>query len=400
MPNRRSFLLGTSATMVGGAAALVAGGGSGPTALAATRAAAQTSPAASGALPLTIVNHTYRYANDQIWIYLVGTDLNTGQQIFVRPDGTVARLSLAANGPDGFADLSIPLVADGDTPFAIPADMSGRVYVSTGSKLRFRVVTDAAGNAALQHPAGWVRDDPSYAVIHDFMEFTHNATGMFCNTTMVDMFSVPLSIRLRGTADQSTGQLTAGGRAAILAALRADATFAPLVVDDVRVIAPGHGIDAGIFPETYYDSYIDAVWNAYASRPLTVAAGPRTVTGSVTGDLLRFDGGVAPFARPSTRDVLYCAGALAAPNDGGTGPVAAVLGAAFNRSTLLTQPSQPATDPATFYRDPVTNHYARVMHENTADGKAYGFPFDDVAGLASYVQDTAPTSVTLSLTPF
>jgi hypothetical protein len=120
----------------------------------------------------------------------------------------------------------------------------------------------------------------------------------------------------------------------------------------------------------------------------------------VTGDTLRFDGGIAPFAKPSTQAVFYCNGALAAPNDGVTGPVAAVLGAGFNRSTLLTNPAQPTTDPGTFYRDPVTNHYSRIVHQYTLDGKAYGFPFDDVASLASYVQDSAPQSVTLSLTPF
>lgn len=105
-------------------------------------------------------------------------------------------------------------------------------------------------------------------------------------------------------------------------------------------------------------------------------------------------------ARPSTRDVLFCHGALAAPNDGVTGPVAAVLGAGFNRSTLLTQPAQAATDAAGFYRDPTTNRYARALHKHTDSGRAYGFAFDDVAGFASYIQDTAPVAATLRLTPF
>nr|WP_230205171.1 beta-1,3-glucanase family protein [Parafrankia elaeagni] len=200
--------------------------------------------------------------------------------------------------------------------------------------------------------------------------------------------------------DLTTGRLAAGGRAAVFDALRAHPTFAPLVVGDTRVIAPGHGLEAGVFPASYYDGYIDAVWRQAATRPLTVDIGTRTHTGTVNGGLLRFDGGVAPFARPSTRDVLFCDGALAAPNDGVTGPVAAVLGAGFNRSTLLTQAVQPATDPAGFYRDPTTNHYARALHEHTEDGRAYGFAFDDVAGFASYIQDTAPTSAALWLTPF
>jgi hypothetical protein len=40
------------------------------------------------------------------------------------------------------------------------------------------------------------------------------------------------------------------------------------------------------------------------------------------------------------------------------------------------------------------------MHAATADGKAYGFALDDVADFASYVQDTAPTGIRLTLTSF
>ncbi|SCD29664.1 Beta-1,3-glucanase [Streptomyces sp. di188] len=40
------------------------------------------------------------------------------------------------------------------------------------------------------------------------------------------------------------------------------------------------------------------------------------------------------------------------------------------------------------------------MHAATEDGRAYGFAFDDVADFASYVQDTVPTVLRLTLTPF
>ncbi|MGW9430431.1 beta-1,3-glucanase family protein, partial [Streptomyces decoyicus] len=98
--------------------------------------------------------------------------------------------------------------------------------------------------------------------------------------------------------------------------------------------------------------------------------------------------------------VLFCDGTLAAPNDSTRGPVAAVLGAALNRSTLTSQAHQPTTDPAAFYQQRLTNHYARAMHAATRDGKAYGFAFDDVAGFASYIEDGAPKEITLTLTPF
>jgi hypothetical protein len=354
--------------------------------------------AAAGPLPLTIVNDSGSFGNANVHVYIVGNV--DGRQVRVTPDGTLAPVALADNGPDGFADYAIGLAGSGETRLSLP-HMSGRIYVSLGQKLKFKVVTDGNGNAALQYPAGWVTSDPNYQVLHDCAEFTYNAAGMFCNTTMVDMFSVPLNIRLTGAKDQTTGTLRAGGRAAAFAAVRQEEEFAPLVVADTRVIAPGHGLDAGLFAKDYFAPYIDEVWSTYTGRDLTVTTNAGTFTGRVRGGRFAFDGPAqVSFAKPSTRDVLFCDGNLAAPNDGTTGPVAAVLGAGFNRSTLLSHPAQPTTDAGTFYRTGLTNHYARAMHAATADGKAYGFAFDDVADFASYIQDTAPMGIRLTLTPF
>lgn len=372
--------------------ALLAGAAATPILALAQRAEAATT------LPLTVVNHTFRYGNNAIYLYVVGTDQATGNQVYVRADGAKVPVSLSLNGPDGFADLSIPLSGSGDTRVTLPW-MSGRVYVSMGQKVRFRVVTDGNGRPALQHPAGWVPSDPSYNVLHDFMEFTFNSGGMFCNTTMVDMFSIPMELRLAGQATQTSGTLVPNGRDQIFAAIAANPTFRSLIVGaNVRVIAPGHGIDAGIFPATYLDPYITQAWNAYTSAGVRVVAGGVTYTGRVSGGQFVFDKGIRSFARPSTRDVFYCNGAL--HSDGVSGPIAAILGAALNRSTLHSHPDQPTTDRGTFYRTAVTNHYARVLHENTRDGKAYGYPYDDVANWSTYIQDLAPTSVRLRLTPF
>ncbi|MFE2430367.1 glycoside hydrolase family 64 protein [Streptomyces sp. NPDC059373] len=368
-------------------------------ALAAPRAlGAIASPDAAGALPLTLVNSTGAYANSSVHLYIVGNQ--GGTQVRVTPDGTLAPVALSDNGADGFTDYAIPLASSGETTLSIPY-MSGRIYVALGDKLKFKAVADGAGNPALQYPAGWVSSDPNYTVLHDCAEFTYNASGMFCNTTMVDMFSVPLAIRLTGSADQTTGTLRDGGRAQVFSAVKAVDAFAPLVVDDLRVIAPGHGLDAGLFAADYFASYIDDAWNTYTGKDLTVTTNAGAFTGRVSGGSLGFTGPASvSFAKPSTRDMLFCDGALTAPNDGTTGPVAAVLGAAFNRTTLVSTAAQPTTDPASFYATAVTNHYSKAVHAATVNGKAYGFAFDDVADFASYIQDTAPTGVRLTLTAF
>ncbi|QUH01607.1 glycosyl hydrolase [Saccharopolyspora erythraea] len=391
MISRRAFLGGMSAAAL---AAPVLGS----PALASPLTTARRRAAPT--LPLTIANSSGNFDNSSISVYIVGVNLDTGEQARVTPDGQLLAVSPSDNGSDGYADYAIPLQGSGDTTLTLP-NMSGRIYFALGDKLKFKVVTDGAGKPALQYPAGWVSSDANHRVLHDTVEFTFKADGMYCNTTMVDMFSVPLSIELQGAQQQKTGTLVAGGREKILAGVGENPDFGGLRQEDMRVIAPGHALDLGAFPDTYYDSYIDEVWGKYQSTQLKVNTGDgRVFTGQVSGDAFTFDGGVQPIGRPSTRDVLFCDGALAAPNDGVTGPVAAILGAAFNRSTLLDATDQPGTDPAAFYRHQVTNHYSKVMHANTEDGKAYGFAFDDVANFASYIQDGAPTAIKVTLTPW
>ncbi|MCX5134725.1 beta-1,3-glucanase family protein [Streptomyces sp. NBC_00340] len=384
------FALGGAAVAVPAIAAVA------PYALADTTDA--STKAAAGSLPLTIVNNSGSFDSASVHVYVVGNQ--DGQQVRVTQDGTLAPISLADNGADGFTDYALTLSGSGETQLSLP-HMSGRIYVSLGEKLKFKAVADGDGNAALQYPAGWVTSDPNYAVLHDCAEFTYNSAGMFCNTTMVDMFSVPMSIRLNGDKEQTTGTVRDGGRAAAFAAVKGIEDFAPLVVDDVRIIAPGHGLDAGLFAKDYFAPYIDEVWSTYTGKDLTVTTNAGAFTGRVRADKFTFDGPAAvSFSKPSTRDVLFCDGNLAAPNDGTTGPVAAVLGAGFNRSTLLSNPAQPTTSAADFYRTDLTNHYAKAVHAATEDGKAYGFAFDDVADFASYIQDTAPTAIRLTLTAF
>lgn len=385
MFSRRSFLGGLSTTAL---AAPV---------LAAAPAHA-LAPRRAAPLPLTVVNDTGNFDNTSISLYIVGVNA-AGEQCRVTPDGQLLPVALSDNGPDGYADYAIPFTSSGSTEIALPP-MSGRIYFALDGELRFKVVEDGAGDPALQYPAGWVPTDASNTVLHDTFEFTLNDAGMHCNTTMVDMFSVPSSIRLRGNRDQTTGALKPGGRQRIFSTVTGTPGFENLDQNGLRIVAPGHALDLGNFSDTYFDPYIDEVWQKYTSVRMKVDINTGTIyTGTVTGDKLVFDGGVGEFGRPSTRDVLFCDGELAA-GAAPRGPVAAILGAGFNRSTLHSITDQPSGDASTFYGHEITNHYAKVMHDNTVDGKAYGFAFDDVGGFAPYVSDSAPSSITLTLTPW
>ncbi|MFF1632243.1 beta-1,3-glucanase family protein, partial [Streptomyces sp. NPDC058272] len=181
LTRRKLFVALGGAAVAAPAIAVVA-----PYALAGT--ADDAAKAAAGSLPLTIVNDNGSFDNASVHVYIVGNQ--DGKQVRVTQDGTLAPISLSDNGADGFTDYALTLAGSGETRLSLPY-MSGRIYVSLGEKLKFKAVADGNGDAALQYPAGWVTSDPNYAVLHDCAEFTHNSAGMFCNTTMVDMFSVP-----------------------------------------------------------------------------------------------------------------------------------------------------------------------------------------------------------------
>ncbi|MYR92275.1 MULTISPECIES: beta-1,3-glucanase family protein, partial [unclassified Streptomyces] len=91
---------------------------------------------------------------------------------------------------------------------------------------------------------------------------------------------------------------------------------------------------------------------------------------------------------------------LDAPNDLVRGPISRTLCAGFNRSTLLNGANHPDNNAANFYKDAVTNHYSRAIHAQMADGKAYGFAFDDVGAHESLVHDGNPQEALITLDGF
>ncbi|MFI7539818.1 beta-1,3-glucanase family protein [Actinoplanes sp. NPDC049599] len=387
MPSRRAVL----GIIAGGAAASVPFIGS---------AFFSRADAADG-LPITVTNNTGQFPNSAITMYIVGEQPNGGPRGYVKSPGRFTPAALSDNGADGYVDLGIPLSGDGDTSFILPKMVGSRIYFSINERLKFKVVTDGNGKPSLQFPVGWAEGDPNFGVLHDCCEFAFTDDGMFCNTTNVDMFSIPMSIRLRGGGGEKVaGAPAAGSRNQIFAEMRQQPGFERLVIgDNLRIVAPSHAIGIGRFSPTYLDGYIGEMWDRYATTDLRVRTLQGEFTGRVTDGRLSFSGAGGSFARPSTSDVLFCHGALQATNDGMSGPVAAIVAAGLNRS-VLGDPNQPTTDPARFYQGPVTNHYSRIMHKYAGDGLAYGFAFDDVTEQASYTQDNAPQHVQVTLTPF
>ncbi|KUO09649.1 glycoside hydrolase family 64 protein [Streptomyces sp. DSM 15324] len=359
-------------------------------------------------IPLTITNDSGR--GEALYLYNLGTSLTTGQQGWADANGGFHAWPAGGDPPTPAPDASIPGPAAGrSTTVRIPR-FSGRIYFSYGRKLVFRLTTGGLVQPAVQNPT-----DPNQDILFNWSEYTLDSSGLWLNSTQVDMFSAPYAVGVR-RADGSTvttGHLRTGGYNGVFTALRGQpGGWANLIRTRsdgtvLRALSPLYGVETGVLPATVMDDYVNRVWQKYTTTTLTVtpfADQPGTrYYGRVSGGVMNFTDTsgavVTSFQKPDAAGVFGCHGRLDAPNDAVRGPISRTLCAGFNRSTLLVEPAQPDTTPADFYQDAVTNHYARAIHARTADGKAYAFAFDDVGQQESLVHDGSPREAYLTLDP-
>lgn len=379
------------------------------TGLAATGPAAPAQAAVPATIPLKFSNNSGR--SEPVYIYNLGTELSTGRQGWADANGTFHPWPAGGNPPTPAPDASIAGPASGGSVTIRMPKFSGRIYFSYGQKLVFKLTTGGLVQPAVQNPA-----DPNRNILFNWSEYTLNDSGLWINSTQVDMFSAPYAVGVQAAdgAVRSTGRLKPGGYNGFYNALRGQpGGWANLIQTRsdgtvLRALAPGHGIASGALPANIMDDYINRVWSRYSTSTLTVtpfANQPGTkYYGRVSGGVMNFTNGsgsvVTSFQKPDADSVFGCYKHLDAPNDQVRGPISRTLCAGFNRSTLLVNPNQPDTGSSNFYKDDVTNHYARKIHAQMADGKAYAFAFDDVGAHESLVHDGNPRTAYVTLDPF
>jgi hypothetical protein len=368
-------------------------------------APAQAVPAT---VPLKITNNSGR--GDAVYIYNLGTNLATGQQGWADANGTFHAWPAGGNPPTPAPDASIPGPGNGQSITIQMPKFSGRVYFSYGQKLVFKLTTGGLVQPAVQNPS-----DPNANILFNWTEYTLNDSGVWINSTQVDMFSAPYAVGVQSSAGtKTTGHLKAGGYNAFFNALRGQSGGWSNLIKTapdgsvLRALAPSYGVETGALPGSVMDDYVNRVWSKYTNEALTVTPftdQPNTkYFGRVSGNTMNFTNTsgqvVTSFQKPNSTSIFGCAGLLDAPNDLVRGPISRTLCAGFNRSTLLINPNQPDASNANFYQDGVTNHYSRLVHAQMADGKAYGFAFDDVGAHESLVHDGNPTQTSITLDPF
>jgi Beta-1,3-glucanase len=362
-------------------------------------------------LAIGLVNNT---GNDTVYAYVTGQAIdNNNALMLLEADGQTPYYpsSPSSTNQPVPVNCAIPLNASGGAakPITIPHLAGARIWFSIGSPLTFQLNP----GPALVEPSVTNPSDPNIDVQWDFAELTYNSAQLFANISMVDFVAIPIGLSLTDSSggQQSAAGLPNGGLDTVCSGLSAQASadgqgWDQLIVtnggQNLRALSPTNGIvmNSSLF-SGYYDSYVSQVWSMYSSATLSVdtQASYGTVTGQVSGGELTFSG-VGSFGPPAAADIFGCNSGPFNPA-GMSAEMLAILprlAAAFNRSTLLIDSSQPdGENPADYYGNAITNHYARIVHATSQDHRGYAFPYDDVAPTGGADQSGAVSSGSPSL---
>ena len=363
-----------------------------------------------------IVNGTHNaYDDAHVYWAIIGKDWTTGKFVWVNTAGQLIPMSTADNGAlskngVAYANYFHTIAQAGSV--TIPPINSARLMLSVGGPMYIRVNQDVNGNigyagANIDNPS-----DPNIDVTFDFMEMAIVPdTGFFGNTTRVDQFGFPVTLRLQGLGgfDQTVGEtatrasLFSAWAAAVPAPFQglAQAPYSPY-----RIIAPAHASFGASGSNAHYlDSYIQGLWTKYASQTLTFTDQQGTFTGHVVNGQFQFTDGQGTYTiarAPTTQEALLGNGVLndATGQTPGTAgydkqlQIQAQLCAAINRH-IVENPAQWST-PSAFYASP-SNSYSKFWHDHSLNGLSYGFAYDDVGGFSSSLHTAAPTVATVTV---
>lgn len=348
------------------------------------------------ALDILLRNNT---ASSEAVAHVTGLDLNRGNAVLVlQADG---RTPYYPKSPSDIlqpleVDYAIPLGAPGSTKkITIPHIAGGRIWFSQDGPLNFLVNP----GPALVEPSSTNPSDPNYNLNWGFCELTYNDFQLFVNISYVDFVSLPIALQLEtddGEISKVSGfppnglDLVCDGL--IAQDKRDKAGWSRLIVRtqdgrrNLRALSPNSAIvmQPDLFKE-YYQPYIDAVWEKYRSEDLTINTQGHwgDPKGRVGKDGMLAFKDIGSYAKPSAVDIFGCSSGpfsgYPADKADRMGNVGARLAAGFNRSTLHLNDRHPEGEThEKYYCETITNHYSRICHEATLEGKGYAFPYDDV----------------------
>jgi hypothetical protein len=355
--------------------------------------------------------------SNNVYAYITGLAINNNfKPMFIQADGRSVYFpnSPADVGSPLEVDCAIPLGAPGATKnVVIPRMAGGRIWFSIDSRLTFKVNP----GPAIVEPSVTNPSDPNYNIFWTFTEFTFNQDQLFANVTYVDFINIPIGLTLTSTTGQtqSVPGMSANGFQTVINELRAQASRDGRPWDQLiysyngrplRALSPNNLLVGNNNAWTnYWDDYVNQVWSRFTNTDMTIntQAAAGNVTGRVSNNVLSL-GEAGTFQKPSAVDIFSnSTGPFATGSNAARNAVIPRLAAAFNRSTLLDATQFPnGSNPSGYYKYPITNHYARIVHQVQRDGRGYAFPYDDVvpdggSDVAGTLHDGSPQLFTVAV---
>ena len=362
----------------------------------------------TGAIVTDLNNNTNgAWADNQIYVEVLGNDPVTGALSWVNFDGTVTPANVSDNtasnaitGPDGKSYPKYAFTLAQSHQLKLPPLTSGRIYISEGSPLFMPIMPGAnGGNNGYAGPNPLNGTDPNINVHYDWYEFTYGTNGgIFINTTQVNQFGLPLLLDVWGSNETYHMQVGTNESIADLDQeyiAETPSAFHTPAPTNLRILSPAETtFNAGGVNGNYFASTIASAWQKYSTTPLTVTLNGRQFSGTTSGSTFTFTE-VNPSAanagesfvvqQPSTQDVLVCAGTMATGVPGNTPQLQdenAIqlqlqnqVCAATNRGVLLTPANW--ANAANYYQSSPANFYSQFWHKHSVGGLAYGFSYDD-----------------------
>ena len=354
-------------------------------------------------MKLSIVNQTGQYKNEEIYFGIIGE--KSGQWGFIKPNGSWQE------APPRSQKVNVPFfnLASHASLTLSPPIISGRCWLSIGQPL-----TVPIWDSGFVGPGFNTETDPNYPIIFDKFEFTYESNQtVYCNTTSVDFFGMPITATLTGNQKQSVGMLAS--RNQIFKAFQEAPPFNSLIrtADNrqLRILAPQKD---STFDPNYLDPYIAKAWRQYQGQslrlqPLPYNGATYISTGTVDANNV-FNFVTTPgntkhtIQKPTSNNVFGCDGVFNPTGSGLDriidGDIKNQVSSALNRAILQNSDSSTWCDSSQYYLNSITNYYANILHELSIDGKSYAFPYDDKCDHSSTLVDTSPTEIMLTLTPF
>jgi hypothetical protein len=354
--------------------------------------------------------------------------------------------------PDTYANYSttlssLPLDANGHRYFNLPTltflppgFSAGRLYISFQKPVYLHIY----GPQSYTQPGYSLTSQDVNTILQTQLDFFEPELDtdytVHADTTNVDAIGMPLLYELKSGATSFGTKGMARPMSQIRSAFLRDPVFKGLVTP-AMIIAPGHGIENGVFPSNYVDNYVAYAWPLWTStNKLTINYDTVTWIGYVTNNTLALTGTVntqsGPVSEthsitinyPTTKDIFECNGAFSGdpslininydPNTkldayNRDCDLKNCVGSALNRAVFHLPPYPPGHESDNFpwyaYRDGyngnifygqngvpagqfVTNVYSKLLHQLCYDGvNIYGFAYDDNCNISSSISGKADT---------